>query len=180
MAILKSISDSSINWIPSRSVLILFLLSPCMPGYIDWVPDIVYGPSCGNFEAYNDVIFFQGKFTFASGKQLRKLTISNHFNTKVTKIRGWVSVLIKARLILSQTTSRELGLVGPKSWPGGLPRQHSSIGRLSLPIFVLLVPWVSPKSAQLLSLLFQNWHMPPVKRGPKAGFTSLILSFFRS
>lgn len=79
----------------------------------------MYGPLYGNFEDYNDVIYFQGKFTFASGKQQGKLTISNHFNPKVIEIRGWVSVPTKARLILSQTSPKGMGLRGTKSSPGG-------------------------------------------------------------
>ena len=42
----------------------------------DSMPNTVSG-LYGNLEAYNDVIFFQERFTFVSGKQLGKWTISN-------------------------------------------------------------------------------------------------------
>lgn len=70
---------------------------------------------------------FQGRFTFASGKQLGKLTIWNQLNPRVNEvIRGWVSVPVKTSLILRQTSSQGIGLQGPKSWPTDYQENPSS------------------------------------------------------
>lgn len=79
----------------------------------------ICGQLYGNCEAYNDVLFFQRRFTFASGKQLGKLTIWNQLNPRVNEvIKGWMSVPVKTSLGLRQTSSQGMGLWVPKWQPG--------------------------------------------------------------